>query len=260
MKLPMFLRTQKKSSNPFHRMNAILRGGGKEESTSPIKKVKGVSDSPTDGNPPVRRKGVKSPRLEREKVQKAYWNISGTISLVVNIILIAIMILLSREYFSLKRLVLGNIVNGLYDNFGKMDEANIQASVPVDDKITVSFPLLINQNTTVTLTQDTTISNARVTLTTGGLNILSAPTNIILPAGTTLPVQLNLVVEVNQEVPVNLDVNVDIPLTETQLHEPFSNLKGIVAPLRESISQSPNRWEDLLVCRGLKAICNWWFR
>jgi hypothetical protein len=63
------------------------------------------------------------------------------------------------------------------------------------------------------------------------LNIRDANATIILPAGAELPIFIdNLVVPVDQEVPAILDVPVDIPLDQTELHEPFVGLQKVVEP------------------------------
>jgi hypothetical protein len=55
--------------------------------------------------------------------------------------------------------------------------------------------------------------------------------NIVLPAGTVLPVTIqNLVVPVDQKVLAVLDVPVNIPLNQTELHEPFVGLQKVVEP------------------------------
>jgi len=198
-------------------------------------------------------------RLEREKMRVAYWNVSGTISLIVNVILIAVLILLSRELFFMKRLVVGNVLGGLYTDFGAMDAAHIRTNILVEDQINVNFPLQIDKQTVVTLTEDTTITGARVTVTTGGLNIISAPTNIILPAGARLPIQLNMVVEVDQNVPVSLNVPVDIPLSETELHEPLTHLQSVVEPFVTAFWEGPFYWEQYPACQKLPKLCDWWF-
>jgi hypothetical protein len=263
MKLPDPSEESKKDKEqpfgPLKRLNAIV-GAGQQDNTGGVVKPAPKKEPPKKeiAKKPAGRK--KPFRLEREKVRVAYWNVSGTLSLIVNVILIAVLVLISREYFGLKRLVVGQVLDGLYVNFGKMDEAHIRTSILVEDKINVSFPLQILQNTNVTLTQDTLITNAKVTLTTGGLNIFSAPTNIVLPAGTVLPVQLNLVVDVNQDVPVSLNVDVDIPLADTELHEPFSNLKSIIEPLRDAFYTGPFYWEQAPACQNMKWLCDRWFR
>jgi hypothetical protein len=83
----------------------------------------------------------------------------------------------------------------------------------------------------VVLTRDVPITGALVTVNTGGLNINNARANIVLPAGTLLPVSIsNLVVPVNQSVLAELNVPVDIPLNQTELHDPFVGLQKVVEP------------------------------
>lgn len=99
-----------------------------------------------------------------------------------------------------------------------MHDARNTTSIQVNDTIPVQFDLPVQTQTTVVLTQDTNVSGARVGLSTGRLTILSAPTDILLPAGTQLLIALVIVVPVDTTIPINLTVPVDIPLNETELH------------------------------------------
>jgi hypothetical protein len=122
------------------------------------------------------------------------------------------------------------LLGGLYTNFEKMDKAHITTTIPVETTIPVKFDLQLNQQTNVVLSQAVRIDNALVTVKTGGLNISNALATIVLPEGTNLPIYLNLTVPVDQTVPVALNVEVDIPLEQTQLHEPFTGLQEVVEP------------------------------
>ena len=104
------------------------------------------------------------------------------------------------------------------------------------------------------LTRSTLIRGARVTLNTGGLSIQNAPTDIVLPAGTELPVHLNLMVPVDQKIPVTLNVAVDIPLNQTDLHQPFTGLQKVIQPYQVLLSQIPSSWEAVF-CMALPE--NW---
>jgi hypothetical protein len=171
-----------------------------------------------------------------------FWTIASILSLIMNVVLIVVLLTLLplAKKFDLnmvKSLDIGTItgqstqlLGDLYTNFEKMDRAHITTSVPVESTIPVKFDLQLNQQTNVVLSQAVTIDNARVTVKTGGLNITNAVTTIVLPQGTTLPIVLNLTVPVDTTVPVKLNVNVDIPLSQTQLHEPFSGLQEAVKP------------------------------
>jgi hypothetical protein len=165
-----------------------------------------------------------------------FWTIASVLSLAVNVILIIILLVLWLNLRTLN-INVGSIINmgngllgGLYTNFEKMDRAHITTTIPVETTIPVKFDLQLNQKTNVVLSQAVTIDNALVTVKTGGLNITNALTTIVLPQGTILPIELNLTVPVDKTVPVSLNVQVDIPLEQTQLHEPFSGLQEVVKP------------------------------
>lgn len=166
----------------------------------------------------------------------ALWNVASILSLTINVILVIVLLILLLSVNSLglsisSLLHMGtDLLGGLYGNFEKMDRAHITTDIKVETTIPVTFDLQLNQQTNVVLSQDVTITNALVTVNTGGLNISRANTTIVLPSGTTLPVVLNLTVPVNTTVPVTLNVPVDIPLDQTQLHEPFTGLQEVVRP------------------------------
>jgi hypothetical protein len=112
-----------------------------------------------------------------------------------------------------------------------MDAARIQTTIHVEKEIPVQFSLNVSGPTDVVLTSDVVINGALVTVNTGGLNISRARADIVLPAGTLLPISIqNLVVPVDQKVMAILDVPVDIPLNQTDLHEPFVGLQKVVEP------------------------------
>jgi hypothetical protein len=253
---PAAIQASGKSNPPASKTPSQPTGKG----INPGKRLRAVERAAKNAKPP---KLPLKYRLKpnRQKVHYAFWNVASGLSLFVNIILIAVLILMSREIFSLKRMVVGNLLGGLYTNIGKMDEAHIKTTIQVQTDLAVDFPLQINQLTEVTLTQDTPISGARVSLTSGGLNILSAPTNILLPKGTTLPIQLNMTVPVSATIPVALPVTVDIPLAETDLHEPFTNLRNtVIGPYLITFWGGPYNWQDVPACKVLSSLCEWWFR
>jgi hypothetical protein len=179
------------------------------------------------------------------RIFPAFWTITGVISLVVNIILVVILILVGRELFVAKSLVEG-LVGGLHNNFVLMDQAHIKTTINVATTIPVQFELPVKTNTTVVLTEDTTIKGASVTLYTGGLYIENAPTDIILPAGTNLPIALDISVPVSISIPVQIPVDVDIPLNQTELHQPFVGLQQVVLPYKDLLNGLPNSWNAVI--------------
>lgn len=216
----------------------------------------------TTSAPPARaaypqRPAQKSPArpsrftLRRDKLAPAFFNVAGVLSFIVNIILIVVLIILARELFAIKSLVGDHLLGGLYNNFKLMDAAHIRADITVEDTIPVAFDLPISQQITVTLTENTVIRNATV-------GVLSVPTTVTLPAGTQLPIQLNLTVPVQTTIPIKLNVPVDIPLRETELHEPFIGLQDVVRPLNDLLQPEIKSPEDL-PCGILNPACRVFF-
>lgn len=208
--------------------------------------------------PPEAGSGVKS---RRERYTHAFWNVTSWISLFVDAVLIAVVIILLfyvrrlnlkvNELMSLTSMPL-ETVSGLYTNFEKMNSAHIVTSIPLDTEIPVQFELQINQQTEVVLSQDTPINGARVTLNTGGLNISNAPANIVLPAGTRLPILLTLTVPVDKMVPVHLVVPVDINLSITDLGAPFTGLMDVLEPLYCLLDPKAVDSQGVLICEKAK--------
>ncbi len=192
------------------------------------------------------------------KIGPPFWTIASIISLVVNLILIVVILVLAGQIFKVKSILTDQLIGGLYNNFVLMDQASIRATIPVSTQVPAKFDLPLETDTTVTLTQNTKVTAATVSLSTGGLVIYNAPTDIILPAGTELPVHLSLVVPVDQQIPVELNVAVDIPLNQTDLHTPFVGLQQVLDPYYAMLKALPGSWEEALCgpnpskfCQGL---------
>jgi hypothetical protein len=207
---------------------------------------------------PVTPKPVKRRILRLEKIGPAFWTVSSVISIVVNLFLIVVVIILARQLFSLKQIISDQLIGGLYNNFVLMDQASIHTTIPINTTVPAKFNLTLDKDVTVTLTQDTPLQHANVSLSTGGLTISNAPTNITLPAGTKLPVHLKMVIPVDQKIPVNLNVDVNIPLNQTDLHTPFVGLQNVLEPYSNLLGQAPNSWHALICPNSNGLICQWW--
>jgi hypothetical protein len=194
----------------------------------------------------------------RLKLAPAFFNLAAALSFLVNILLMILLLSLGRELLSLKALLGNHLLGGLYGNFILMDQAHIKTNITVIDQIPVEFSLPISQDTVVTLTEATRINGAQVALNSGGV-VINAPANIILPAGSNLPVHLELNVPVKTSIPITLNVPVDIPLADTDLHQPFIGLQQVVNPLFFLLQPQIQAPADL-PCGSLKPICAWYFR
>lgn len=204
-----------------------------------------LDNSPTPGpymtTPPVYRSVSQPPGSQpRFQFLPAFWTIASILSMAVNLVLIIILLLawqmLGRmgNVSGVKSTVVGQangVLGGLYTNFVKMDEANIRTSIHVEKEIPVQFSLNVSAPATAKLSAPVKISGARVWVQTGGLTITNAEATILLPEGVDLPITIrDLVVPVDKKVPAVLDVPVDIPLSQTELHQPFVGLREVVEP------------------------------
>jgi hypothetical protein len=185
-----------------------------------------------------------SPWDESEKNRTRFRNFWSVLSIALNVILVITVIILAIYLFTWKK-VAEEIAGGLYYNFILMDQATIVSTVEVDTDMPVQFDLPLKRETTVRLTKATEIDGARVTLRTGGLNIVNAPADIILSEGTILPVELDMVVPVDTTIPVQISVPVTIPLNETELHAPFVGLQEVVSPIYWWLDDLPDSWWEI---------------
>ena len=217
-------------------------------------------EAPTEEEqPPTPAPVEEDPELKRERGLRTLWTVGSVLSILLNCLLIVVLIALGNQLFTIKKMVGIDLVGGLYANFVKMDEASIKTTITVTDQIPINFNLPISQDTTVVLREPTNI-NARVTLNTGGLSIVNAPADIVLPAGTILPVHLEMTVPVQQTIPITLNVPVDIPLNQTELHEPFTGLQQVVSPLFWLLKPEWTSCRDVPVMGALGPVCTLIFK
>jgi len=172
----------------------------------------------------------------KEKLLRSLWTTTSVISMTVNIIVVIVLLMalwFLRGYRlppEIDIMVLNRLLSGLYSNFEKMDRATIQTVIPVDAQIPLDISVPVQTTTQITLAETVVIPNAQVVINTGGLNI-NSNARVTLPAGTPLNVDLNFELPVQTSIPVHLEVPVNIPMAETELHEPFVGLQEVVKPL-----------------------------
>jgi hypothetical protein len=260
-------------NEPAKKLRRLLNGSRTPVATRlPKKDATGISDLPqkTDEKKPVTVSAATPKKKLLASLPKAgsafksinltslgppFWTIASAISLTVNVVLLIVILVLfaGLRNSGLQVAQMTNLgasfLGGLYTNFEKMDRASITTDVAVQTTIPVKFDLQLNQQTSVVLSQDVTINNALVTVNTGGLNITRANTTIVLPQGTTLPIVLNLTVPVDTTVPVTLNVPVNIPMSQTQLHEPFTGLQDVVKPFYCMLAPSAVNLDNQPVCQ-----------
>jgi len=173
-------------------------------------------------------------------------------SFAINAILVLVIVLLVVFIFQIRNLIGIPLIGGLHNSFILMDQATIKADVPVDDMIIVddvvpvNFDLPLQTATIVELAEDAPIDGATIYL-----NGQPVPLSLVLRKGTKLNMNLNLMVPVRQQLPIHLNVpvkimvGVNIPLKDTELHQPFADLAGIVGPYDDLLQQTPTGWTDI---------------
>ncbi len=181
---------------------------------------------------PVASPPAPEPRPRRFNFLPAFWTIASIMSLTVNIVLIVILLIMLQMLGTVQLTAndqVSGLLGGLYHNFVKMDQATIAANIPVDATIPLDIVVPVQATTRITLAETVVIPNAHVRINTGSLNI-DADAQVTLPANTPLMVNLDFPLTVRNNIPIHLDVPVNIPLNQTQLHEPFVGLQQVVEP------------------------------
>jgi len=262
--------TRDDKNDPRSRLNKILSGGEEdqqdlEETASPLSRLPkprsrsaAASDSSAPRLVPLHSAAGTNPspptpaaRPGLARFAPAFWTVTGVLSLLVNGVLIAILFMALRMLGG-SQFVAGDsaagLLGGLYTNFEKMDRASIAATIPVDAQIPLALSIPVQKTTEITLAQDATISGARVRINTAALNI-DAPAEVTLPAGTRLNVTLDFILDVNNSLPIHLEAPVDIPLAQTELHEPFVGLQDVLRPLYCLVEPNALTLDGLPICR-----------
>ncbi|MBK8020547.1 MAG: hypothetical protein IPK19_03725 [Chloroflexi bacterium] len=170
---------------------------------------------------------------------KAFWRFMIIFSFFVNLILVIAVVVLATLLFDIKNNVVTPLVAGLHSSFVGLDQATIDWTIPVRDIIPVQFDLPLDQSTVVTLTDDVPLT-VFASISAPALQVNSATVFLTLPRGTRLPVALDLDVPVDTEIDVALDVRAIIPLNQTQLHDPFENLRLIFEPITRALYNLPD--------------------
>lgn len=217
------------------KMKRLLNGDSDNAVTSRLPRAN-RPNVPAPPSPP--EPASPSPEAEskttRLKLLPAFWTFASVVSLTFNVILIAVLLIVLQMLGVIGITAndqVSGLLGGLYINFVKMDQASIRTIIPVRKEIPVNFVLNVSGPTDVTLRENVSIDGALVTVNTGGLNINNARANIVLPAGTVLPIFIQeLIVPVNEQVLAELNVDVNIPLNQTELHEPFVGLQNVIKP------------------------------
>jgi hypothetical protein len=206
---------------------------------------------------------LRSPRLQKVTYQgkylPAFWTVASIFSLIVNLILIALLIAIGRNFFSMKASIASGLVNGTSENLALLDKSHIvtnlpvETNVPLQDELPIAFNLPVTQSTQLTLAQDTRISGAYIYL-----NNTPVMTDLTLPAHTPIQVNLDMSIPVDVTVPISttipvaIQVPVDIAVNQTDLHQSIVGLQGAIEPYKTLLGSDFNSPMDFPLCN------QWW--
>ncbi len=203
----------------------------------------------------------KSPRLQKVVYQgkffPAFWTVACIFSLLVNIILVGLLVSFGHHFFALKALVSDGLVTEASNSLAMLDQAHIVITVPVEttvrlqDNLPVAFDLPINQNTQLSLTEESNITGAQIYL-----NNTAVTTDLTLPANTPLQANFDMTIPVSTSVPVDitvpitLQVPVDIAIDKTDLHQSIVGLQEAIEPYKTTMGSAFNSPDELLICNN----------
>lgn len=175
----------------------------------------------------------------------AFRNFAIFFSFIVNFILVLVLLFVVMLIFDIKNIA-EPLIDGLHANFVGLNEAHIVTTINVEDTIPIDFDLTVADTTVVTLTEDVSITGVPAYFViAGGGGDITGTVDIVLPAGTPLSIDLSLLVPVQQTIPISLPVDVNIALSETELAEPFTNLRNLFEPFVKALDNLPGEWGEV---------------
>ena len=205
----------------------------------PPSRLKRILLGLTDDSKPrrPRRPGSASSSAESgsrfgSRLLPAFWTVASVLSLIVNLVLIGILLVVLQMLGTIRLTAndkSSSVLGGMYNNFVKMDQAAIIADVPVTANVPLNIVVPVQTTTLIYLAETTVIPNAHVRINTGPVSI-DADAEVTLPVNQPLNVRLDFPLTVSNSIPVSLNAPVNIPLSKTQLHDPFVGLQEVVKP------------------------------
>ena len=144
----------------------LPRGNGVKPPTPPVSVPESSAPTPAAVEQPaiVRTSGW------RLKLLPAFWTIASIMSISVNIVLLAALLIALQLLGAIQLTAddqVSGLLGGLYNNFVKMDQASIISTIPVDANIPLNIVVPVQTTTQITLAESVTIPNAHVRINTG---------------------------------------------------------------------------------------------
>jgi hypothetical protein len=216
--------------------------------------VEPSQSQPQEGRDPISRDPVENLRsmmgrrpkgTSSGKTSLGLWRLAAILSLIVNVLFLLFIFAVGRRLFLLKTDVAEPLLENVSAFVNQVEGTTIQTDVKVTGQVPVVFDLPLQQTTTVTLSEDTRIDGASLSIRSATLSI-DAPASMTVPAGSQLPVTIDLIVPVNTTVPVELTVPVTLSLADSKISPSFEALQKLVEPYQALAEEAPDCWQNLL--------------
>jgi hypothetical protein len=211
------------------------------------------SAAPVPAEPPAATSGAtvveaqpagSAPAKQRKSRRQKFWDAAKTltliVSMVINLILIAAVVILANQVGSIK-MTLNNVLGQLDSAFEGLGQATISDTIKISQQVPVRFELPLEQDTIVT-TQSPVPINTQATFSLGQFGSINGVVSLQLPTGTNLPVHLKLTVPVSDSIPVVFDQPISIPLAEKGLGPVVAKLRAALAPIIGLVRKMPDRF------------------
>ena len=151
------------------------------------------------------------------------WRAIAALSLVINVLLVVGLIVTGR---SLRRSTetMTALVGDVREGFSTLLSADLVAEVCVNQQIPLELDLPFQQNTVVTLTEQTGVEGALITIQTSNFQVYNAPAEVVLPPGTRLPIALAANIPLRTTIPVELEVPVRVSIEGSSIGPVFETI------------------------------------
>ena len=199
-----------------------------------------VEETAVDANNVDSTEGTETKKKKGRKPWEAFKNFAIVFSFIVNFILIIVLLLVAPIIIPIVADIAVPIVGGLNDSFVDMEKASIIRTITVTDEIPINFTVNLHDNTIVTLTAPVNVTAPTAFVLPGGGGAIYGTVSLDLPTGMALPVELNVDVPIDEQIPISLPVKVVIPLNETELGDPFNQLKDLFGPIDVLLRDLPS--------------------
>lgn len=188
-------------------------------------------------------RGKREPSTSRSSL--GLWRGAAILSIFVNLLFLLLIFAIGKRLFALKTEIAEPLLENVAAFVNQMEAGKIETEVYLHGQVPVAFDLVLQQDTVITLAEETRITGASLSIRSATFSI-DAPSTITLPAGSQLPVTLNLSVPVNTTAPVELVVPVSFSLADSEITPSLEALQKMIEPYRALAEQAPNCWQGLL--------------